>query len=257
MLTITSCLPPENLILFSDVEQDFAGYHIHDALKNVTQETRDRNDDFRVYEELQRLHAAGVEPAKMKGSKSWNLDKWKFLPTLHAAYAAAPDHIEWFVIIEGDTILSWLNTLLYLKRFNPEEEWYLGSPTYLGTLKLAHGGSGIMLSRAAVDKLEDNRSAEGPEAYDLRWEGITGESWAGDGVLSSAFVEAGIHLTSSWPVIQGETVATQDYSRRHWCSPASTMHHARAAEISEMWDFESAWVRKNVGSSGVNHVGLN
>ena len=110
------------------------------------------------------------------------------------------------------------------------------------TTRFAHGGSGILISRNAADLLEQARDKEGKQAFDERWEPLTSTSCCGDEVITRTFLEVGVQLTLAWPLIQGETVASLDWTAKHWCTPAVSWHHVSPAEIDALWQFESAWV---------------
>lgn len=83
---------------------------------------------------------------------------------------------------------------------------YMGAPNYCvvkpckGQL-FAHGGSGIVWSRSAVEKVVSLREAEGAEKYDKRWEGITNKTCCGDIALAEAFQEAGVNMTKAGPMV--------------------------------------------------------
>lgn len=88
---------------------------------------------------------------------------------------------------------------------------YMGAPNYCvvepckGQL-FAHGGSGIVWSRSAVEKVVALREAEGTELYDRRWEGITDKTCCGDIVLAEAFQEAGVIMTKAGPMVSLESL---------------------------------------------------
>ncbi|KAK5002000.1 hypothetical protein LTR39_006799 [Cryomyces antarcticus] len=148
---------------------------------------------------------------------------------------------KWFVYIEADTSISWLNLLLLLKRLDSNKSLYFGAQNVIGETTFGHGGSGFVVSNAAAKKLEDLQQRDG-RAFVEKWEKITSESCCGDEIVARAFVEVNVHLTPAWPLIQGETVATIDWTQRHWCTPAVTWHHVSPNEIDTMWKFQKAWV---------------
>lgn len=164
------------------------------------------------------------------------------IPPYHTAYEAASADIQWFVIIEADTSLSWMNLLLWLKSMDYQQPLYLGSQNFIGDTGFAHGGSGIVMSRRALDLLEENRHTEGVSEYDRRWERDTSEHCCGDEILARAFLEIHVPLTPAWPLIQGETPTSLDWTKSHWCAPAISWHHVNAAQIDALWQFEHAWI---------------
>lgn len=239
ILTMLQCV--DNLLIFSDLEQQIGAYHIHDALKDIADEVKDGNPDFDYYRTLQEYHKTGQNIGTIRdetGESAWNLDKYKFLPMLEKTWEMRPNK-KWYVYIEADTYLVWSNLLLYLDRLDPTELVYRGSPTYSNDEAFAHGGSGYILSGAAMTKVFGNRP-EVAAKYDPK---VKYESM-GDYMLMKALREEGVELKAVWPILQGEKPATipfgggPDNGARHWCQPLLTMHHISASEISQVWRYE-------------------
>ena len=246
LVTLAKCVTPGNLIFFSDLDQTFAGYTIHDAVKNVSSSVQDEHEDFDLYRKIHQYSRDGTDLSKLKGDKSWNLDKWKFVPMAHAAYEMAPDYIDWFVYIEADTSLAWVNLLNWLKTMDPTQPFYLGSQNVIGDTTFGHGGSGVVVSRKAQDIMAAYREEAGKESYDQEWEEKTSHSCCGDAVLAEAFLQAGVSLTGAWPVLQGEKINTVDFTERHWCSPPVAMHHVSPVEVNALWQLQTSWVEEHV-----------
>ena len=82
----------------------------------------------------------------------WKLDKWKFLPLLDKALER---DARWYLFMEADTYVVWSNLLQWLSMFNPDRHWYLGGPSWFGDHIFAHGGTGFVLSRAALEKVTE------------------------------------------------------------------------------------------------------
>jgi len=244
LITLLKCIPQGHFIAFSDMAQTFADYPIFDALQNVSAPWKEKHEDFAHYRQIEQYRAEGGDLNKLKGSRSWNLDKWKFLPMMHATYELSPDYIDWFVYIEADTSLSWLNLLSWLKTMDPKQKYYLGSQNHVGDTIFAHGGSGFILSRAAAKAMEDVRSRN-PVRYIEKWEDITSKSGFGDAVVAEALLEAGVPFTPAWPVMQGEKISTVDFTPNHWCTPPVSMHHVSPVEVDDIWRFQTAWVKEH------------
>ena len=239
-VTTFKCVP--HFMIFSDLAQEIADYPVYDAIASVSKQLRDDHPDLELYRQLQQYQSSGQDTSNLQGVNGWNLDKWKFLPMMHHAFADAGDEMEWFVIIEADTSLSWTNLLQWLRRMDPRQPIYSGAQNLIGTTNFAHGGSGIVISRQAANLLEQARDKEGSQAFDDRWEQLTSTSCCGDEVIARAFLEVGVHLNLAWPLIQGETVASLDWTANHWCTPAVSWHHVSPTELDALWRFESAWV---------------
>jgi hypothetical protein len=244
LITLFRCT--QHYLIFSDLPQTYADYHIHDALATVSDAYKNDHENFEFYRKLQKYHREGQDVAKLKGDKGWNLDKWKFLPMMHESYRLASPDVDWFVYIEADTSVSWTNLLQFLGRMDPEKPLYLGAQNVVGPTTFAHGGSGFIVSRAAAKKIEDRRKKIGVKKYDDRWELSTSLSCCGDEVVARALMEVDVDLTPSWPRLQGERVHTLDWTKGHWCTPAITWHHVTPSQVDSMWRFQNEWVKENV-----------
>lgn len=242
-LTTFTCVP--SFQVYSDLSQTFANVPIHDVIAPVSSNLRENHPDFTLYNDLQKWQREGQDLGKLKGDDGWNLDKWKFLPMLHHAYETAPPETEWFVMIEADTALSWLNLLPWLQTMDPSQPHYLGSPNLIGSLQFAHGGSGIVISRGAMDILEEARTDVGVEYYDTQWEKATARSCCGDAMVAEALLAVNIPLTGAWPLIQGETIGSIDYRLDNWCKVPATWHHVSSIQVDAHWQFQVEWAQQH------------
>jgi hypothetical protein len=238
LLTLLRCAP--NYLIFSDVEQNIGNHHVYDVLTGVREHIKDSKSEFEYYREINRLAADGQSVAKLNSQEAWNLDKWKFLPMVRKAYQMRRT-AKWFLFIEGDTAVVWANLVQWLKRLNPDKLIYSGSQNSLGDVGFAHGGSGILLSRAAVRKLHDNYAS-----HEAQWENATMESCCGDAVLAQALLDVGVELTGGFPMIQGEAPLTVDWNPRHMCTPSVTWHHVSPMDIDMLWRLQQNWTSVNV-----------
>ena len=264
------CVP--NYIIISDLEQTIGPTKVHDVLQLVTQQTRENHQDFDLYYDIADYHASGQDPSKLPGSAAWNLDKWKFLPMIHKAWDVSQTEyngkIDWFVMMEADTSLSWLNLIHFLQTKDPSIPQYIGSPAMLVVdgSTFAHGGSGVIMSRAAISKVEHKRThflsgnvGESVQAsiaaYDRFWEKHTEDICCGDAVLAHAFTDVGVAVSSARPMIQGDTPLTipwelPDHTRPDsmmWCKTPITFHHVNGGEVDELYQFQQHWVEDHNG----------
>ncbi|CZT22014.1 uncharacterized protein RCC_07883 [Ramularia collo-cygni] len=245
---INTTLPAaKHLLILSSLSQTFSGYPVHDILVNVSDSWKQHHQDFKVYRQLQELGAENQDAIQELASQSaWDLDKWKFMPMLFESYQQAPEEVEWFVMIEGDTSLSWTNLIWWLSSFDANKPRYMGAANkcVVGPLNgqlFAHGGSGVVWSRSAVEKVLEVREREGVENYDRRWEEITNKNCCGDVVLAAAFEEAGVRLTRAGPMLQGATPDSFVWSLQDWCRPPITWHHVSPDEVEQIHDFSERW----------------
>jgi hypothetical protein len=190
---------------------------------------------------------------------------------IHKAWEVAQNEynntIDWFVMIEADTSISHLNLLHFLRTKDPSQPHYIGSPAMLVAdgSTFNHGGSGVVMSRTAIEKVETKRRTftsghEGSEqmsmnAYDKHWEKHTEEICCGDSVLAHAFTDVGVSVTGARPMIQGDTVLSIPWElpdpgradTQLWCQTPITWHHVHGAQIDDLFQFQQKWVDKANG----------
>ena len=239
LLTSLACY--DDLLIFSDLEQDLGPYHVYDALDNVTEAIKRDDPVFEYYRTLQQYHELGEDISSLKtttGQAAWNLDKYKFLHMLEKSWNLRPRR-KWYVFIEADTYLIRSNLLRWLERLNSSQPLYLGSPTFVNNEGFAHGGSGFILSGEAMSKF-----AEGDPGVAARYdEGVRHEQF-GDYMLMKALREKGVDFHGVWPMLQAEKPSTIPFGPgpnngvRHSCQPIVTMHHITPEEASNIWRFE-------------------
>ncbi|KAJ5159671.1 uncharacterized protein N7482_006675 [Penicillium canariense] len=245
--TTLRCIPHK--LIVSDFEEDIAGVRTHDVFRN-TSESLLLNGDFALYN---RARAGGRDAltqqdhtkvangaAGMTDNPGWKLDKWKFLPMIQEARAYRPD-VQWYVFLEADTYTIWPNLLAWLAQLDSQKKLYLGNQMQIGEDVFAHGGSGFVLSHAAMHAVADYHAA-----HVDRWNYITETQWAGDCVLGMALKQAGVDLTWSWPHVIAQSLWEQDalgesFGRTQWCYPAMTFHHMTPTDIDRLYEFDRRW----------------
>ncbi|KAK8170512.1 hypothetical protein BC567DRAFT_256907 [Phyllosticta citribraziliensis] len=248
--TTFRCIP--NYVIYSDLEESINNVAIHDALANFSEPIKATNQDFHFYYKQRKYRAEGQNVSDLVATtagrdRAWNLDKWKFLPLLEKALAHSPQ-AKWFVFIEADTYLVWSNLLRWLEQFDPEKPLYIGGQNWMGDTKFAHGGTGYIVSRKALRMAVDEytKSRE-------RWDEQTASEAAGDCLLAKLFNSVGIGLTETWPITQGETPFSLDYTSRHLCYPVVTYHHMPPDWVRAMWKFEQIWFSQAGKSAILRH----
>lgn len=253
--TTFQCYP--HLLIFSDHEEDYGGYHIIDALEHVTNDVKVSNPDFGLYRRLKKEGRGGLKPEELSGPQvklsngwgkpdnpGWKLDKWKFLPIVNRTLFEYPGK-DWYIFVETDTYIFWSTALAWLRTLNPTDQHYMGSQMQIGEVVFAHGGSGFIVSQAAMRKVVEQFRVE-----QRKWEGFTAEHWAGDCVLGRIMRDSGSPLLWAWPIFQGLKpgaidYAKYDYSKRLWCYPSLSYHHLSPDEIRDIWEFEQEWIAKS------------
>ena len=94
----------------------------------------------------------------------WKLDAWKNLPGFKIMQDQYPKS-DFFAMLDDDTYLFVNNIETHLKTLDPSQKYYLGSPNmFVGCdgvkafgegPSFAHGGSGIVMSKASLKALVD------------------------------------------------------------------------------------------------------
>lgn len=244
----------KNAIVFSDLEQDIGGYHLYDALDAIPSSITDNNVDFKFYQRQRELWDKEQNIDALKGAKSpkdpsgrelaaWTLDKYKFIHVLEKSWALKPD-MDWYLLIDADSYIVWSNLLDWLDTLDPTKKSYFGSEVAISGTRFAHGGSGIVLSKAAMQELVvvHNDTA-------TRWDSQIDGKCCGDLVLSMALQDYGIQLEDAWPLMSGERPSTMPFgpgTPEYWCRPALSFHHTTPIDMNEFAKFEKSRAGKPV-----------
>ncbi|KAI8940678.1 hypothetical protein NX059_001948 [Plenodomus lindquistii] len=243
LLMRTTLRCARNVMIFSDLEQEIAGHHIHDALADIPRAAMEGNSDFDFYWKLKEAKKYGQieqmlrdahDPRITTDLAAWTLDKYKQLHILEKLYAAYPDK-DWYLMIDADSYVVWPNLLGWLQRLPDASStrMYLGSPAQVGDVAFAHGGSGILLSQATMyDFAVTNKGLA------ASWDKPMHDECCGDYVIGAVLKKNGILLKPSWPTINGEKPATLPFGPTHWCQPVVTMHHVQPNEMNYLSNFE-------------------
>ncbi|KAH9863001.1 hypothetical protein J1614_010671 [Plenodomus biglobosus] len=226
-----------DLLIFSDRRDSYAGFDIADALAHLRPEYRFNNPDFDVYDDIQ-----GANATAEKTDQGWRLDKYKFLPMMEWTSYMRPDS-HWYLFIELDTYVNYDNMYRFLSGFSPTTAHYFGSPVWPKKKTVfAHGGSGFVLSRAALDKIMalgrmfgENKHFPGTHFFgvDVR------KQCCGDEVLAQVLKKSGVPLRGYWPMFNGETPATVRYNEEQWCEAVITMHHLAEQDFTSLTQWEA------------------
>ena len=238
-MTTLKCV--NDTIIFSDMEMDMAGHHLIDVLSEITDDVKDGNQDFELYRKLQEYHKLREDPRALKeGQTSWNLDKYKFTQMLLRSYRYRSD-APWYVFIEADTTIIWDNLRKYLDKMDPKKKLYFGSPTYIGNLEFAHGGTGYIISQAAMEV-----AVGGHKELASKYDKTVKDVCCGDAMIGRVLLDEDIHLTRTWPMLNGEKPNTLMFAKNHWCQPVLSMHHLTAQEVAMVWNFEQERKAKGI-----------
>ena len=118
----------------------------------------------------------------------------------------------------------------------------------MGDTTFAHGGSGYVLSNAAMQRLLGGEG--GGLAVAREWDSRIKGVCCGDLALGMALREKGVSVTVAHPLLNGYKPSSFTYGPgQHWCQPVVTMHHVVPAEVSAVWRFER---RREMLGEGAN-----
>ena len=149
-MTVLRCI--DDFLVFSDMNQTIAGVEVLDALDEVLESAKKDNRDFDLYW-TQLACDVDQKPctsALNAAEAGWNLDKYKNIHMAAKTWKRLPDK-DWYLFIDADTYVTWNTLVMWLKTLDPKKKIYLGSVALIRDYPFAHGGSGYILSRAAME----------------------------------------------------------------------------------------------------------
>lgn len=227
----------QDLLIFSDRKDTYNGFEIADALGHLRPEYKFNNPDFDVYDQIQNGNIT-----EGKNSEGRRLDKYKNLPMVEWTKYYRPDSM-WYVFIELDTYVNYDNLYRFLTHFNPKSVHYFGSPVWDKKMPYAHGGSGYVLSRGAVDKIMaygrmfgENKHFPGTHffGHDVKKE------CCGDAALGKVLKKSGVSLRGYRPMFNGEKHSSVPFNDEHWCDAIITMHHLGDEDFDDVRKWEES-----------------
>ena len=254
-----ACL--SNLLIFSDLEEEFKGHQIIDVIADIPvveqnlshwgPHSRKHKDQLASYQALQDFAANGtLDFANTSALEGWKTDKFKFLSSISRAWHMRPER-RWYLFFEDDTYVLWDNIFRFLQHFNPDAAWYFGSPTdgrrpHKGEKKtrFAYGGTGFLLSREAMRQLVENDTNPDTGAYlgtQLTanwWDPEIVTNCCGDSVLGWVMWNLKIPLLGVWPMFSPAAPYKTAFSPEYWCKPVMTMHKPTAEDLAGLWRWE-------------------
>ena len=239
--TVTSCVSPSDLLIVSDLEDKIGLWQLHDTLASIPQDYKLHNRDFEIYFKQYKWREKSQSLSDIPNyDGGWKLDKYKFLPMMDYALRARPSK-QWYLFIETDTYVDWENLFFWISHFDASQPLYMGSPVWpKNKVVFAHGGSGFVLSRTALEKLaEATHAANGSLAASM---GIDlAQECCGDEILANVLHKLGIELRGYWPMFNGEKPATLRFGEEQWCEPMIALHHLNQAELKRfyLWQQQS------------------
>jgi hypothetical protein len=225
--TTFRCAP--NVMVFSDMAQQFEGLTIHDPLRHLVHELNETDPDLKYYLSLRERRRKGEDILKGNNTQAWALDRYKNLPMLQQAYLTYPN-AKWFFFMDADTALIWPNLLTWLSQMDPSEPRYIGSSTIGGDdIRFAHGGTGYIVSHASAKLIAEQTIDEQKKSFN-----ITKEDCCGDSALAKVFRLHDVLITPAFPNVNGQSLYDLEYSMDSLCFAPVTMHHMGVNELTEL-----------------------
>lgn len=232
-----------NFALYADHATSIGGYEVVDVLQNMTQTTKE-SKEFAMYRKMKAIHdnRANVDPGEVivEDDDGWNLDKFKNIPMLSHAYHTSPNS-DWFVFMDADSYFFFDNLVDYLSMLDPNQPLYLGSPAMLGDIVFAHGGTGVVVSRKALE-LTVGQHPEIVEEYEKK----TFNYCCGDAMVALMLKEK-INLDLSiggdaYPHVgykfQGNPPYDVEIHPNRFCQKILSFHHLKPSDIEQLYEYE-------------------
>lgn len=244
LLSSLHCFTPADLLLYSDLDDNFGPFHTTDIIAKIPDTKKAANKDFEVYYEIQNFKATKQDfqsfvVEKTDGttdSKAWTLDKYKFLHVLEDVYDKKGNESHWFVFMEADTYYFWSNLLRWLKKLDSSKPLYFGSVAMYAGNRFGHGGSGFIISQPGLEKM---LGPDGGKDLAATWDEPMKNECCGDYVVGLLMERAGVPVTQAWPMLNGEFPESMVYGPgKSWCELAVTMHHIPPQEVTGVWLWE-------------------
>lgn len=246
-----------NVVFYSDHADSIASYPIIDVLANVSTSLK-QSADFELYRKLPSARSSNIylESATMEGDSylpgGWRLDKYKFLPLAAHAAAQHPGK-KWYIYMEDDNYYFWHSLYTWLgANFSPSDPLYLGSPGAKLGEDFAHGGSGFVISGAALSQT----FGSDPELAS-KYEDYARQHCCGDQVLSHVMAQKGVpryrkYDFTSFIGLQALPAFRMGFGQWNWCSPLFNVHKVHQADISRLHEFENDFhLKKGYSSDAV------
>ncbi|KAK7205166.1 hypothetical protein BZA70DRAFT_279219 [Myxozyma melibiosi] len=277
---VTSFRDLHHFQIYSDSPASIAGHNVVDALANCSDFLKS-TEDFEPYRYVSSLvdrHASiasqpdsssstgnyygftstsqqqplavpdpHVEPHQPVAGPNWSIDKFKNLPMLADAYRNRLPQTKWFVFLDADSYILWRQLAQWLSTLDPSTPLYMGSIVGSANDQFAHGGSGVVLSLAAMDKVfGSNPNIE--HMYDL--EAL--EDCCGDHLISRVLLDNNVHPAlgdNEYPYshhkFQGEPHWAVQFHTDNFCSDIMSFHHLSPRDIEEIDAVEREFAASN------------
>lgn len=154
----------------------------------------------------------------------------QFITGLELAYKQMPNK-KWYLLVDDDTYIVQDSMTLLLERLNSNKQYYIGNPVGNWLGRFAHGGSSVIISRAAMRNL--NRPGNKQVRARSNHESLT-ETW-GDRLLAFTFIRIGVYLDETYMnLFNGERPTISWITPQRFCAPVISFHgHKKPGQMHQ------------------------
>lgn len=236
----------QDLAIVSDKAAKVGVWQIHNALKDVPNfysvtSLLASKDPATLSQSIQLASSSASYGAH---SEQWILSKFRFVPGAKRGYdiLSQTSDFKWYLLVDDDTFVDLSTLTAILSKFAHDKPCLLGKrykniksePVNVG-LQWIHGGSGIIISSAAMHLRFKEEAAGLPDIYSRAQ-----TARYGDEHLSLAFNQVGVpvyrNVTDS---CQGRTPWQTRFTMQSLCLPMISWHHLSAGNMSKLMALRS------------------
>jgi hypothetical protein len=208
-------------------DNEALGVDVYDTIKAFmeTKITGKLRGHFRLqkYIGLQKAIESGDEDYAVHIGKAygWELDALKFIAGLELLYEKIPNK-KWYMILDDDTFVIKSSLENFLSHLDPDVPQYIGNAVGDFKGRFAHGGSGVLISGAAMARLfhrEDIVMNAYVKSLDETW---------GDRLVALTLQKLGIYIDEKYNHhFNGEPPKITRITEERFCSPIIGFHGLR------------------------------
>lgn len=169
-----------------------------------------------------------LQAAPVGASLHWRdiwLTRRQFIWSLGALYESIPEK-DWYLILDDDSYLIPQTLVPFLSHFDPNVPHYIGNSVGHFTARFAHGGSVIVLSRAALEVLYHQH----PDVVHKANVETLGEKF-GDSLVAKTMQRVGIFIDERFNhLFNGENPAETRIWADRFCAPLASFHELKTPE---------------------------
>lgn len=211
----------------NETDAALLGVDVLDAVRMVMEDkispAQRSHPRFSKYVGLQEAVAGGDEALANHLGKSfgWELDALKFIMGMELLHERLPGK-KWYVILDDDTFVIKPSLELFLSHLDPEKPHYIGNAVGDFRGRFGHGGSGVVVSGAAMRKLFAR-----PDVVRAAYARSLDETW-GDKLVATTVQKLGIYIDEKHNhYFNGEPPEITRIAADRFCSPLVSFHGLR------------------------------